>query len=60
MEADGGVSALIIVLSSLIGLSVLFWALRLVWAIVQSPVALAILLALLALVISMTALHVAN
>lgn len=60
MEADGGVSVLIIVLGGLIGLSVLFWALRLVWAIIQSPVALAILLALLALVLSMTALQIAN
>jgi hypothetical protein len=45
MEADGGVSVLIILLGGLIGLSILFWALRLVWVIVQSPVALAILLA---------------
>lgn len=60
MEADGGVSALIILLGGLIGLSILFWALRLVWVIVQSPVALAILLALLAIVLSLTALQVAN
>lgn len=60
MEADGGVSVLIILLGGLIGLSILFWALRLVWVIVQSPVALAILLALLAIVLSLTALQVAN
>lgn len=60
MEADGGVSVLIVLLGGLIGLSVLFWTLRLIWGIVQSPVALAILLALLALVISMTDLQVAN
>jgi hypothetical protein len=60
MEADGGVSVLIILLGGLIGLSILFWALRLVWVIVQSPVALTILLALLAIVLSLTALQVAN
>lgn len=60
MEADGSVSVLIILLGGLIGLSILFWALRLVWVIVQSPVALAILLALLAIVLSLTALQVAN
>lgn len=59
MEADGGVAALIILLGGLIGLSIMFWALRLVWVIVQSPVALAILLALLATVLSLTALQAA-
>ena len=60
MEPYGGASVLIILLGGLIGLSILFWALRLVWVIVQSPVALAMLLALLAIVLSLTALQVAN
>jgi hypothetical protein len=54
MEADGGLSILIVIIGGLIGLSVLFWTLRLLWTIVRSPVALAILLALLALAVSMT------
>jgi hypothetical protein len=60
MEADSGLSVIMIILGGMIGLSLLFWALRLLWEIVRSPVALAILIALLALAVSLTTMQVAE
>jgi uncharacterized membrane protein YwzB len=57
MEADILVMTIIIILCGLIFLSLLFWALRLIWEVMRSPVAFAILVALLALTVSLTALQ---
>ena len=53
MDTSSGFSLVLAVLAGLIGLSLIFWAVRLVWEIVRSPVALAILIALLALTVSL-------
>jgi hypothetical protein len=53
MDTSSGFSLVLAVLTGLIGLSLIFWAARLVWEIVRSPVALAILIALLALTVSL-------
>lgn len=53
MDTSSGFSLVLAVLTGLIGLSLIFWAVRLVWEIVRSPVALAILIALLALTVSL-------
>lgn len=50
------VTALLALLIGLIALSLLFWTFRLVWNIIRSPVAFAILLSLLALLTSLMAL----
>lgn len=55
MEPDSGFSLVLVILVGLIGLSLIFWAARLLWEIVRSPVALAILIALLALTVSLIA-----
>jgi hypothetical protein len=57
MEADILVMTIITILGALIFLSLLFWALRLIWEVMRSPVAFAILVALLALTVSLTALQ---
>ena len=38
MEAHSGVAIIVILLSGLIGLSLLFWSLRLIWQVIRSPV----------------------
>jgi hypothetical protein len=57
METDPLVTILAMILVGLIALSVLFWFIRLVWGVVSSPTALAILLALLALLVGFVALQ---
>jgi hypothetical protein len=57
MEADIIVVTIVTLLGGLIFLSVLFWTLRLIWEVISSPVAFAIILALLALTVSLTALQ---
>jgi hypothetical protein len=58
MEANPIATALAMILVGLIGLSLLFWLGRLIWEIVTSPTALAILIALLALLVGLVALQV--
>lgn len=60
MEANAVVSILAIILVALIGLSLLFWLGRLIWEIVTSPTALAILISLLALLVGLVALQAAS
>jgi hypothetical protein len=59
MEANAIAAILAMILVGLIGLSLLFWLSRLIWEIVTSPVGLAILIALLALLIGLVALQAA-
>jgi uncharacterized membrane protein len=54
MEAHSGIAIIVILLCSLIGLSLLFWSLRLIWQVIRSPLALAMMIGLLALTISLT------
>jgi len=58
MEANSVATILAMILVGLIGLSLLFWLGRLIWEIVTSSTALAILIALLALLIGLVALQV--
>jgi hypothetical protein len=60
MEPNSGVTIIIVFLGGLIALSVLFWVLRLLWEIIRSPTAMAILIALLALTISMMAMRITS
>lgn len=55
MEPGSGFSLVLAILGGLIGLSLAFWAVRLLWEIVRSPVALAIMIALFALTVSLIA-----
>jgi hypothetical protein len=59
MEANAIAIAAIrgMILVGLIGLSPLFWLSRLIWEIVTSPTALAILIGLSALLVGLVALH---
>ena len=57
MEAHSGIAIIVTILCSLIGLSLLFWALRLIWQLIRSPVAAAMMIGLLALTISLSNLH---
>lgn len=58
MEANAIAAILAMILVGLIGLSLLFWLSRLIWEIVTSPTALAILISLLALLVGLVALQV--
>jgi len=58
MEAESIAAILAMILVGLIGLSLLCWLGRLIWEIVTSPTALAILIALLALLVGLVALQV--
>jgi hypothetical protein len=60
MEPNSGVTIIIVFLGGLIALSVLFWVLRLLWEIIRSPTAMAILIALLALTISLMAVRMTS
>ena len=60
MEPNSGATIIIVFLGGLIALSVLFWVLRLLWEIIRSPTAMAILLALLALTFSMMAMQITS
>jgi hypothetical protein len=53
MEPDTGFAIVLGILGGLIGLSVFFWAFRLIWEIIRSPVALGILISLFALTVSL-------
>jgi uncharacterized membrane protein len=59
MEAHSGITIIVALLCSLIGLSLLFWSLRLIWQVIRSPVALAMMIGLLALTISLSTLQAA-
>jgi len=58
MEANSIAVILAMILVGLIGLSLLVWLGRLIWEIVTSPTALAILIGLLALLVALVALQV--
>jgi hypothetical protein len=58
MEANSIATILAMLLVGLIGLSLLFWLGRLIWEIVTSPTAVAILISLLALLVGLVALQV--
>ncbi len=60
MEPNSGATIIIVFLGGLIALSVLFWVLRLMWEIIRSPTAMAILIALLALTFSMMAMQITS
>ena len=60
MEPNSGATIIIVFLGGLIALSVLFWVLRLLWEIIRSPTAMAILIALLALTISLMAVRMTS
>jgi hypothetical protein len=60
MEPNSGATIIIVFLGGLIALSVLFWVLRLLWEIIRSPTAMAILIALLALTFSMMAMQITS
>jgi hypothetical protein len=60
MEPNSGVTIIIVFLGGLIALSVLFWVLRLLWEIIRSPTAMAILIALLALTFSLMAMQITS
>jgi hypothetical protein len=60
MEANAIAAILAMILVGLIGLSLLFWLGRLIWEIVISPTALAILIALPALLVGLVALQAAS
>lgn len=57
MEANAIAAVLGMILVGLIGLSLLFWLSRLIWEIITSPTALAILIGLFALLVGLVALH---
>lgn len=58
MKTNSIAAILAMLLVGLIGLSLLFWLGRLIWEIVTSPTALAILIGLLALIVGLVALQV--
>ncbi len=60
MEANSIAVILAMILVGLIGLSLLVWLGRLIWEIVTSPTALAILIALLALLVALVAFQAAT
>jgi hypothetical protein len=60
MEANAVALTLAVILVVLIGLSLLFWLGRLIWEIVTSPTALAILIGVLALIVGLVALQDAS
>lgn len=60
MEANAVALTLAAILVVLIGLSLLFWLGRLIWEIVTSPTALAILIGVLALIVGLVALQTAS
>ena len=60
MEPNSGATIIIVFLGGLIALSVVFWVLRLLWEIIRSPTAMAILIALLALTFSMMAMQITS
>lgn len=60
MEANSIAAILAMILVGLIGLSLLVWLSRLIWEIVTSPKALAILIGLFALLVGLVALRAAS
>ena len=60
MEANAIAAILGMILVGLIGLSLLFWLSRLIWEIVTSPTAFAILIGLFALLVGLVALQAAS
>ena len=60
MEANSIAAILAMILVGLIGLSLLVWLSRLIWEIVTSPKALAILIGLFALLVGLVALQAAS
>lgn len=55
MEPNSILSLVLAILGCIIGLSLIYWSIRLLWEIMRSPVALAILIALFALTVSLIA-----
>lgn len=60
MEPNSLAAILAMILVGMIGLSLLFWLGRLIWEIVTSPTALAILIGLLALLVGLVAMQAAS
>jgi hypothetical protein len=52
MDSGSGFSLVLAILGSLVGLCLIFWSIRLLWEIMRSSVALAILIPLFALTVS--------